>query len=98
MFAAGVAASRRCETAWGTDDKKIVVDEIWGMMISLFLLPVSALYIVLGFFAFRILDIVKPFPARRVERVHGGWGVMLDDGVSGVYACLLLHVVRVLTG
>jgi phosphatidylglycerophosphatase A len=98
LFAAGVAASRRCEANWGTDNKKIVIDEIWGMMISLFLLPVSALYVVLGFFIFRILDIVKPFPARQVERVHGGWGVMLDDGMSGVYTCLILHAVRALTG
>ena len=96
VFAAGVAASRRCEAIWGTDNKKIVVDEIWGMMISLFLLPASVLYIVLGFFIFRFLDIVKPFPARRLERVEGGWGVMLDDGMSGIYTCLILHVVRVL--
>lgn len=98
VFAAGVAASRRCESNWGSDDKKIVIDEIWGMMISLYLLPVSAFYVVLGFFIFRILDIVKPFPARQVERVHGGWGVMLDDGLSGVYTCLILHAVRVLSG
>jgi phosphatidylglycerophosphatase A len=98
VFAAGAAASRRCEANWGSDNKRIVIDEIWGMMISLFLLPASALYIVLGFFIFRLLDIVKPFPARRVERVRGGWGVMLDDGMSGVYTCLILHAVRVLTG
>jgi phosphatidylglycerophosphatase A len=98
VFAAGAAASRRCEKLWGTDNKKIVVDEIWGMMISLFMVPVSALYIVLGFFAFRILDIVKPPPARQVERVQGGWGVMLDDGMSGVYACVILHIVRLLVG
>lgn len=96
VFAVGVAASRRCEAIWGTDNKKIVVDEIWGMMISLLFLPVSALYIVLGFFIFRFLDIVKPFPARRLERVEGGWGVMLDDGMSGVYTCLILQVVRIL--
>ena len=96
VFAAGVAASRRCEAIWGEDNKKIVVDEIWGMMISLFLLPMSFLYVVLGFFIFRFLDIVKPFPARRLERVHGGWGVMLDDGMSGVYTCLILHALRAL--
>ncbi len=96
VFAAGVAASRRCEVVWGTDNKKIVIDEIWGMMISLFLLPVSVLYIALGFFIFRLLDIVKPFPARRLERVEGGWGVMLDDGMSGVYTCIILHALRIL--
>lgn len=96
VFVAGVAASRRCEANWGTDNKKIVIDEIWGMMVSLFLLPAGTMYVVLGFFIFRVLDIVKPPPARQVERVHGGWGVMLDDGVSGVYACILLHVVKLL--
>jgi len=98
VFTAGVAASGRSEKAWGSDDRKIVVDEIWGMMVSLYLLPVSPLYIVTGFFVFRFLDIVKPFPARRVERVGGGWGVMLDDGVSGVYACVILHVMRLVVG
>jgi phosphatidylglycerophosphatase A len=96
VFAAGVSASRRCEAMWGTDDKKIVVDEIWGMMISLFMVPMSGLYIAVGFFVFRFLDIVKPFPARRLERVHGGWGVMLDDGMSGVYTCAILHLMKLL--
>jgi len=96
VFAAGVAASRRCEMIWGNDDKKIVVDEIWGMMISLFLVPVSVTFIVVGFFVFRFLDIVKPPPARQLERVEGGWGVMLDDGMSGVYTCLVLHVMKLL--
>ena len=96
VFAVGVAASRRCEMIWGNDDKKIVVDEIWGMMISLFLVPVSVLFIVAGFFVFRFLDIVKPPPARRLEGVEGGWGVMLDDGMSGVYTCLILQVLKLL--
>jgi phosphatidylglycerophosphatase A len=98
VFVAGVAASRRCEALWGTDDRKIVVDEIWGMMISLFMVPTSWLFIVLGFFIFRFLDIVKPFPARRLERVHGGWGVMLDDGMSGIYTCIILHAVKLAMG
>jgi phosphatidylglycerophosphatase A len=98
VFAAGVASSRRCEKLWGPDDRKIVIDEIWGMMLSLFLLPAGFVYIAAAFLIFRFLDIVKPFPARRLEDLGGGWGVMLDDGMSGVYTCLILHALRLFAG
>jgi phosphatidylglycerophosphatase A len=63
-----------------------VIDEVLGMLVSLFLIPNGLAAVVAAFFFFRFFDIVKPFPARHAERARGGWGVMLDDVVAGVYA------------
>lgn len=98
VFVAGFLSARHLEARFGQDNKRIVVDEIWGMLISLAFLPPSPAYAVAGFFIFRVFDIVKPFPARHAERVGHGIGVMLDDGVAGVYACLILHAAKAVLG
>jgi phosphatidylglycerophosphatase A len=67
------------------------VDEVAGMLITLFLVPVGVTSAVVGFFLFRLFDIVKPFPARRLERLPGGVGVMCDDAMAAVYANLCLR-------
>ena len=69
----------------------IVIDEVMGMLITLFMIPVGWVGILLGFLLFRALDVVKPFPARQLERLHGGFGVMADDAMAAVYANLLLR-------
>jgi phosphatidylglycerophosphatase A len=72
----------------------IVIDEVVGMAVSLIGLPFTPFYIVSGFAAFRLLDILKPFPARWVDRrVAGGLGIVLDDVVAGVYTNLILRLV-----
>jgi phosphatidylglycerophosphatase A len=68
------------------DPSIVVIDEVVGMWIALFLLPKTPIAILLAFLAFRAFDILKPFPARHVERIPHGWGIMLDDVVAGVYA------------
>jgi phosphatidylglycerophosphatase A len=98
VFVVGFLAAWHLEQRFGRDNKRIVIDEIWGMMISLALLPQSPGYLIGGFLLFRCFDIVKPFPARRAERIGGGLGVMLDDGIVGVYANLALRLARVLLG
>lgn len=67
------------------DPGEIVVDEVAGMMLTLLWLPSGWVSFLIGFLAFRFFDIVKPFPARLAERLPGGWGVMADDLVAGVY-------------
>jgi len=62
------------------------------MWVSLLFLPKTVLVATIAFFVFRILDIVKPFPARRFDNLHGGAGVMLDDVVSAIYTNLLLQL------
>lgn len=74
-----------------TDPRLVVVDEIAGQMLSLIFLPLTAGTLLAGFFLFRLLDIVKPFPARRLESLHGGSGIMADDLMAGLYANLLLQ-------
>jgi phosphatidylglycerophosphatase A len=98
VFALGWPSARHLEARFGCDNKRIVIDEVWGMLVSLAFLPPSAGYAVAAFLLFRIFDIVKPFPARQAERVSGGAGVMLDDGIAGLYACLALHIFRLLMG
>jgi phosphatidylglycerophosphatase A len=98
VFAGGVGSAHRCESIYGHDDKRIVIDEIWGMLIALFGLPMDWRWILAAFIAFRFFDVVKPFPARRAERLGGGLAIMLDDGVAGVYTNVLLHLVKAVLG
>jgi len=67
------------------DPGEIVIDEVAGMMLTVFWLPSGWVPFVIGFLAFRFFDIVKPFPARMSERLPGGFGVMADDLVAGLY-------------
>jgi len=67
------------------DPGEVVVDEVAGMMLTLLWLPSGWVPFLIGFLAFRFFDIVKPFPARLAERLPGGWGVMADDLVAGLY-------------
>lgn len=57
------------------------------------LLPFSLLNIIIGFILFRFFDVVKPFPAKNFQKIHGGFGVMLDDIVAAVYANILLQII-----
>ena len=78
------------------DPSIVVIDEIVGMWASLLLLPKSLPILILAFCFFRLYDIVKPYPARLLERVPRGWGIMLDDLVAAVYANVSSHVVLLL--
>ena len=75
----------------GTDPGPVVIDEVLGMLITLFMNPVGVVGAVLGFFLFRAADIVKPYPANKLEELHGGVGIMADDAMAAVYANLLLR-------
>jgi phosphatidylglycerophosphatase A len=92
VFAVGVWAASGTETALGRKDPGIVViDEVLGMLITLALLPVSLVGIAVGFVLFRIFDVIKPYPARRLENLHGGLGIMADDAMAGIYSYLALR-------
>lgn len=75
------------------DASRIVIDEVTGMVISLVSVPIGIKPYVGAFLLFRFFDIVKPPPARSMERLKGGWGVTLDDVIAGIYANLSLHVI-----
>jgi phosphatidylglycerophosphatase A len=80
------------------DSPSIVIDEIAGFLISMFLVPVGWGYVVAGFFLFRLFDIIKPWPLFDLQDVHGGLGVMLDDMGAGVYTNILLQLAAYFIG
>ncbi|WP_347156852.1 phosphatidylglycerophosphatase A family protein [Pontibacter chitinilyticus] len=88
----GIWSAGKVEPLWGKDDKKVVIDEVAGMCISLLFIPVTLPSVLLGLALFRFFDIVKPLYIRRLEKVGGGWGVMLDDVVAGIYSNLILQL------
>ena len=84
----------RAQDGWGrSDDPRIVIDEIMGFFLTMLWIPSTAFFIALGFFLFRFFDIVKPPPIRRLEKIRGGFGVVLDDVLAGVYANIVLHLI-----
>jgi phosphatidylglycerophosphatase A len=92
LFVAGSWSGSVAERHFGrTDPGQVVVDEVMGMLITLFMNPVGWVGALGAFFLFRIADVVKPYPANRLERLHGGVGVMADDGMAAVYANLALR-------
>ena len=97
VIACGVWSATLTERRYGRPDPgAIVIDEIAGMLIALFWIPVTWVGLLVGFLAFRVFDIVKPFPARAAEGLPAGWGVMADDVVAGLYAHATVRVVAAL--
>jgi phosphatidylglycerophosphatase A len=87
------AASRTEQILNAKDPRKVVIDEVAGQLIALLPLPLSGIgyapiMVLLAFLLFRFFDIVKPYPARKLESLHGGLGIMADDIVAGVYAAI----------
>lgn len=86
------------ERALGHDSPKIVIDEFAGYLVAVAFLPKAVLVYALAFVMFRVLDILKPFPARRMEEAGGGVGVVLDDVVVGVYTNVLIRIMLMVRG
>ena len=81
------------------DARPIVIDEMVGFLITLLWLPLNFLTLCLGFFLFRLFDIVKPPPISTVEkRLHGGWGIVLDDVLAGIFANVTLRLLLIVAG
>ena len=78
----------------GHDPGIIVIDEIIGMLIALFALPKTSRFMIIAFILFRIFDIMKPYPARRMEKLPAGWGIVMDDVIAGIYANLAIQIGR----
>ncbi len=98
FFLLGVRASCVMQRLWGQDPPQVVVDEAVGFWIALFALPKSLTLVTIGFLFFRIFDIWKPFPIRKVEILPHGWGIMSDDLVAGIYTHVCLRLASVLIG
>ncbi|MDB5133088.1 MAG: phosphatidylglycerophosphatase [Mucilaginibacter sp.] len=89
----GVWSSTVVEQIWGKDPARVVIDEVAGMCISLLFLPVNVKYLLYALILFRFFDIIKPFFIRKMELLPGGWGIMMDDVLAGVYTNILLSAV-----
>jgi phosphatidylglycerophosphatase A len=94
VYVVGIWAGTTAERFFGgIDPGPVVIDEVLGMLITLAFMPVGLATAIAGFFLFRIFDVIKPFPAGRLENLHGGLGVMSDDAMAAVYANLSLRLV-----
>ncbi len=92
FFFIGVVTTNKLESEWGKDPSKIVIDEIIGVWIGLLWLPIEWPWILAAFALFRFFDILKPLGIRKAEALPGGWGVMLDDVLAGVYTLIVLQL------
>ena len=93
LFALGVWSGNEAEQHFGrTDPGPIVLDEVVGMLITLALIPVNPMGAFIAFLVFRALDVVKPWPSGRFERLHGGLGVMADDGMAALYGNVVMRI------
>lgn len=76
-----------------TDPPCLVIDEVCGMLIGLLFLPYDIRLVIIAFLIFRILDTLKPYPISSFEKLKGGWGIMSDDIIAGLYTNLILQAV-----
>jgi phosphatidylglycerophosphatase A len=92
LFAIGVWSGNEAERHFGkVDPGPVVIDEVFGMLITVALLPVNMIGAIVGFLLFRVLDVFKPWPSGRFERLPGGLGVMADDGMAAVYGNIVMR-------
>lgn len=93
-FIVGIWATGTLITTSNPDPGRAVFDEFVGVWVTCLFLPKSVEWMAAAFFCFRVLDVAKPWPIRRLERLHGGLGVMSDDLLAGAYGAALLNGLR----
>jgi len=93
LFIVGIPLCTRAEKDMGeTDPSSIVLDEVLGMGVALVGVPRETPYILMAFILFRLFDIWKPYPIRTIQKLPGGWGIMVDDLLAGLYALGWVHI------
>lgn len=96
LMALAIYVSGRAEEIYSKkDDQRIVIDEIIGFQVTMLPVTITILHLCAGFVLFRVFDILKPFPLNNLQRLPGGWGVVLDDVGAGIYAGLVLFIFTV---
>lgn len=97
VFIAGsIASSIYAKTINKKDPRTVVIDEVLGQLIPLLLLPPEWGLIIAAFFLFRFFDILKPLFIKKTENFPWGWGIMLDDVLSGIYAGIIINIYRLI--
>lgn len=95
IFALGVYTSSITESYLSTKDPSIIVIDEWvGQWIALLFLPKTVLWGLVAFLLFRVFDIWKPYPISALDRIKGGFGIMADDVLAGIYALAIISVIR----
>ena len=89
----GVPIAVKFEGVYGEDPAEYTLDEFIGMWITLLFIPKKVWFLLLAFIIWRIFDIIKPYPARKLESVKNGWGVILDDVMAGIYSFMTIQVI-----
>lgn len=92
LFYIGGRTAESMEKFYGQDPSEVTVDEIVGMWISLWFIPFTYLNFALAFVIFRVLDILKPYPAGEFDKRTGGWNIMLDDVIAGIYTNAIIQI------
>jgi len=88
----GIPLGNFFENIYGKDPGIFTLDEFIGTWIAFLFVPKHWLILIIGFLLWRILDILKPFPANKAEKLTGGVGIVLDDIISGVYSLIIIHI------
>lgn len=93
VFAIGIWSATHAERYFGgVDPGPVVIDEVLGMLVTLAFIPVGLSGAIAGFVIFRVFDVLKPWPANRLEQLHSGAGIIADDAMAGVYSNLCLRL------
>ncbi len=87
----GVWAAEKVASPEDPDPHRIVWDEFVGMWVTCLFLPKALVWLAMAFVVFRLLDVIKPFLIRRLERLPGGQGIMADDLLAGIYGAILCN-------
>ncbi len=98
FFLYGLVIGSKFEKVYGKDPAECTIDEMVGMWISLIALPKTIGISICTFLIWRILDIIKPPPAKNLEKQSGGFGIMIDDVISAIYTLIIMHVIVYLVG
>ena len=97
----GVGIADKFESIYGKDPKQFTLDEFIGMWITLLFIPKKIWFLIPAFLVWRLLDIIKLFPAKKIETIKGGWGVILDDVILGIYSFIIIqttiHIINRIT-
>lgn len=88
----GIYVGDQVEPFWGKDSYRVVIDEVAGMLVTMLFVPHNRWLLLVGFILFRFFDMVKPLFIRRLEKLPGGTGVMMDDILAGIYGNVLIQI------
>lgn len=89
----GIFAGNKFDILYGKDPAECTIDEIIGQWITLLFLPKTLLVSLIAFLSWRFFDIIKPYPAKKLEALPGGFGIMMDDIVAGFYSLIFVRII-----